>query len=80
MSGQAMQHDENADEAPAFELGDVNNDGFVNISDATLFINYLLLGDEFENEIYLNAADCNQDGEINISDVIVLINMILNNN
>ncbi len=60
-----------------FQLGDVNNDGKVNISDVTALINYLLNHDA--TGINLDAANVNQDTEVNISDVTGLINMLLNN-
>ena len=56
-------------------LGDVNNDGNVNISDVTALINYLLSQDA--TGVDLTAADCNQDGGISISDVTALINYLL---
>ncbi|MBQ9577328.1 MAG: C10 family peptidase [Muribaculaceae bacterium] len=59
---------------PQFLLGDVNNDGLVNISDVTALINLLLKGAD-----YLEAADMNQDGIMNISDVTALINYLLKN-
>jgi len=60
---------------PGYQLGDVNHDGFVNITDATDLINYLL---NDEGDIYLDQADVSGDGEINVSDAIALINLILN--
>ncbi len=61
------------DEEPL--LGDVNGDGFVNISDVTLFVNSMMT-ETLENLVIENA-DINSDGNINISDVTTLINMIL---
>lgn len=60
------------------ESGDANCDGFVNISDVTAIINFILNDDPLD--IKLDNADYNGDGEANISDVIDLINMILNTN
>ena len=54
--------------------GDVNNDGYVNISDVTSLINHLLGGQDIINEV---NADTNNDGKINISDVTRLINYLL---
>ena len=56
-------------------IGDVNRDGYVNISDVTCIINYILNGEG--SNIDLEAAELNGDGTINISDAIKLINMIL---
>ena len=55
--------------------GDVNGDNYVNISDVTALINYLLSHNA--SGINLDIADCNKDGNINISDVTALINFLL---
>ena len=57
------------------ELGDVNGDGFITISDVTSLINYLLTDDA--TGIDLEAADMNTDTFINITDVTLLINYLL---
>ena len=54
--------------------GDVNNDTFVNISDVTALIDYLL---NPATEINEANADCNIDNAINISDVTALIDFLL---
>ncbi len=56
-----------------YELGDVNHDGIVNISDVTALINGLLSG----NILCETCADVKADGVVNISDVTALINMLL---
>ena len=56
------------------ERGDVNCDGFVNISDGTVLIDILLGGDVNHSE---ENADCNSDGEITISDLTALIDALL---
>lgn len=61
-----------------YDIGDVNGDGNITISDATLIIDYLL-GCEL-NEFQKDAADVNVDGEITISDVSNLIDIKLLNN
>ena len=63
---------------PSFIRGDVNNDGFLNISDVTELINYLLTDDA--TGINLEAANCNQDTTISIDDVTTLINYLLTEN
>ncbi len=55
--------------------GDVNSDGYVNISDVTALIDYLLSGNP--SGVNLTGADCNNDGGINISDVTTLIDYLL---
>lgn len=58
------------------KIGDVNNDGNVNIGDVTLLINYLLI--EHGYTINERASDLNGDGTVNIVDLTMLINMVLN--
>ena len=61
---------------PAYQLGDVNHDGYVNIADVTRLIDYLLGS---TTDIYLDCADVKADGDINIADVTALIDLLLNN-
>jgi M6 family metalloprotease-like protein len=61
---------------PEYELGDVNSDGAVNISDVIRLISYLSNGDLVE--INEETADFNGDQSINITDVIALISFISN--
>ena len=62
---------------PPFTIGDVNDDGAIDIKDVTALINYLLTDDP--TGINLNGADVNQDSKININDVTALINYLLTN-
>ncbi len=57
------------------EIGDVNCDGYVNISDVTDLIDYLLSGngDSFNQ----TNADCDKDSNVNIADVTTLIDYLL---
>ena len=57
------------------EMGDVNSDGYVNISDVTALIRYVLSGDT--SVVNVTKADTNNDGRINISDVTSLISYVL---
>ena len=57
------------------ELGDANCDGFVNISDVTLLIDYLM--DNEATELKRDNADLNGDGNINIADITALIDRLL---
>ncbi len=56
-------------------LGDVNDDGVVNISDVTTLIDYLL-GGSLEHFSIANA-NVNMDSKISISDVTALIDLLL---
>lgn len=60
------------------EPGDINCDGFVNISDVTSLIDYLLSGDG--SLVSTKNADVNGDESINISDVTTLIDILLQGN
>lgn len=57
------------------EVGDVNSDGYVNISDVTKLIDSLLSDDP--EGFNTDKADTNRDGRINISDVTMLIDYLL---
>ena len=75
---QSMEFTNDAGNTPVIQTGDVNADGYVNISDVTALIDYLLNHDA--TGIDLVAADVNNDGAINISDVTALTDMLLSNN
>ncbi|MBR5686301.1 MAG: immune inhibitor A, partial [Muribaculaceae bacterium] len=62
---------------PELMLGDVNADGIVDITDATMLINYLLSNDP--TGIDMANADCDESGAIDITDATMLINYLLNN-
>lgn len=59
---------------PAFELGDVNRDGAINIADVTKLISLVLSG---TSEGYLEVGDMDGNGFLNISDVTKLISNVL---
>ena len=58
------------------KIGDVDDDGEINIGDVTILIDLLLAGDAIINE----TADVNGDGEVNVSDVTILIDRVLSAN
>ena len=62
---------------PAFLVGDVNCDGFVDFSDVSLLYSYVLNISALSEEGML-AADINGDGLINSTDVTALCQLILN--
>ena len=57
-----------------YELGDVNHDGAVNITDVTVMINAVVN----DAEVCPICSDINGDGNINITDVTLLINLVSN--
>ena len=53
-------------------LGDVNNDGFINILDVVSTVNIVLGQAE-----WVDTADYNSDGVINVLDIVSIVNIIL---
>ena len=53
------------------QIGDLNSDDLINISDIIILINMIL------NDEYLQQGDLNVDGMINIADIVLLVNIIL---
>ena len=60
--------------APATLIGDINQDGTVNIADVTVLISLVLKGNTAP---WNPIADINQDGQITIADVTILISIVL---
>lgn len=56
-------------------LGDVNNDGEINVTDVMMTVNYIIGNDP--KEFHPELADLNDDGEINIVDAMMIVNIIL---
>ena len=52
-------------------LGDLNDDGTLNVQDIVLMVNIILNGG------WADSADLSSDGNIDVLDVIQLINLIL---
>ena len=57
-------------------LGDLNEDGIINILDVINLLN-IILGASIPNEHQIWSSDLNQDENINILDVVILVNLIL---
>ena len=55
-------------------IGDINNDGNINVVDIVTLVDHILNPTGFE----LEQGDINNDGTINIVDVVQLVNYILN--
>ena len=55
------------------EIGDINLDGKVDVSDVTTLVNMIANGETANLEL----ADINADGKVNVSDVTALVNIIL---
>ena len=56
----------------------MDNDGKVNITDATALIDYLLGGSADGIDLY--NAECNQDETVSIADITALIDYLLTGN
>ena len=62
------------------ELGDINQDGILNILDLIGIANIILGGSGWGGFDYTFwASDVNMDADINIQDIVTLINIILGN-
>lgn len=64
---------------PDYQIGDVNKDGFINVSDVTTLISAILNSttDVETDNFSPAAANVNGDAMINVTDVTMLISMIL---
>ena len=64
----------------SYVLGDVNRDGYVNITDVTALVDIVLGKVTLENNpnnYDFDAADVDRNGEITITDVTALVNIVL---
>ena len=59
-----------------YNYGDINEDGFINITDILYLVNYIIENVDLNNQ-QLGLADINQDNIINVIDIVELINIIL---
>jgi len=59
------------------DIGDVNFDGMINISDIIIVINFILGELDSFDTVEFIAADMNEDGFINVLDIIEIVNNIL---
>ena len=70
-------YNDNAIELSSYlTLGDINDDGSINILDVVLLINFIL-GSDSPTDAESIASDLNGDRIINILDVVQLVNIIL---
>ena len=60
-----------------YEIGDVNHDGIINVTDVTILIGHLMGGTVECCEI---CADINGDGSLNVTDVTLLIGIVVSGN
>ena len=58
-------------------LGDVNGDRNLNVTDVTCLVNKIL--GIHESHFIVGNADINGDGQVTVTDVTEMVNLILNN-
>ncbi|MBO4822882.1 MAG: BspA family leucine-rich repeat surface protein [Prevotella sp.] len=58
-------------------IGDVNGDNDINVTDVTSLVNHIL--NRTDVNFIIENADVNSDGEITVTDVTTLVNLILSN-
>lgn len=58
-----------------FEIGDVNGDGKITITDAVTIVSHII-DDDIDDSFFV-AADVNGDGRITITDAVAVVDMIL---
>ena len=60
---------------PEYEMGDVNHDGLMSVTDVMLTVNYILnnQASNFDDTL----ADLNKDGKITVTDVMLMVSAIL---
>jgi len=57
-------------------LGDINNDGIINVLDVVVLVN-IILENTLPTEYQLIVSDINSDEDINVLDVVTLVSIIL---
>jgi hypothetical protein len=57
-------------------LGDINDDGFINVADVILLVDFILERST-PNGLEFVAADCTPEGVLDIGDVVCLVNLVL---
>ncbi len=60
-------------------IGDLNEDGIVNVSDIVAIVNFIING-TIINDNQIANSDLNGDSVINISDIVALVNIIIGEN
>ncbi|MBC8310745.1 MAG: hypothetical protein H8E72_00415 [Candidatus Marinimicrobia bacterium] len=68
------------DAQEACSVGDLNNDGMVNVLDVVRIVSIILSNGPQETVQEICAADINGDGDLNVMDVVMLVQEILQSN
>lgn len=61
-----------------YKMGDVNDDGSIDVFDVVSMINYILNGSGSAIDFIYELGDLNQDGLVSVEDLVILIGWILN--
>ena len=72
-NGQALEAVGDCTQISGGLLGDLNEDGILNVVDIIILVNLIISDETIDNSL----SDINQDGEVNVLDVIELVNIIL---
>lgn len=64
-------------DVPEILLGDVNNDGSVDVLDIVAIVGHVI-GENTLSAEQVNIADTNQDGFVDVLDVVEIISRIIN--
>ena len=59
-------------------LGDVNQDGIINVLDVVNAVNFVI-GQDIPSNYEFWATDINMDGLLNVLDIVQMINLVLDN-
>ena len=60
-----------------FQLGDINLDEIINITDIIIAIDHIIDNNLITNSHQLLLSDVNSDGNINITDIIFILDLII---
>ena len=60
-----------------FQLGDINLDNNINITDIIIAIDHIIDNNPITNPHQLLLSDVNYDGNINITDIVFILDLII---
>ena len=60
-----------------YAYGDINMDGFIDVADIVLLINFIVYADQTPDDTEFNLSDLNSDGLLNVLDIVMIMDIIL---
>ena len=75
-SEEYTSNEDETDEDLTSLLGDINNDGTVNVVDVVMLVNFIL-GETTGTSEQEDVADYNEDGTVNVVDIVNIVHEIL---